>query len=151
VRLEDGREGKREVVEHRNAVTILPVDNEGRLVLVRQYRLPARAVLLEAPAGNMDEGETPEKTAHRELREETGYDCRKLRPLLNFYPAPGFSEEFMYCFLATGLFAAEGSPDEDEDVEVVRYSVESALEAIQSGDIIDAKTIVSVLAYRLSS
>ena len=149
VRLPDRRESAREVVEHSNAVTILPVDKDGQLVLLRQYRLPAKAVLLEAPAGNMDEGETPEETAHRELREETGYDCRELTPLLNFYPAPGFSEEFMYCFLATGLYESAASPDEDEEVEVVRYSVESALEAIQSGEIIDAKTIVSILAYRL--
>jgi ADP-ribose pyrophosphatase len=149
VRLSGGRESTREVVEHGNAVTILPVDDTGRLVLVRQYRLPARAILLEAPAGNMDQGETPEETAHRELREETGLGCRELTPLMNFYPAPGFSEEFMYSFLATGLFEAAASPDDDEEVEVVRFSVESALEAIQSGEVIDAKTIVAVLAYRL--
>jgi ADP-ribose pyrophosphatase len=151
VRLSSGRESSREVVEHGNAVTILPVDEEGNLLLVRQYRLPAKAVLLEAPAGNMDDGETPEKTAHRELREETGYDCRELKPLASFFPAPGFSEEFMYCFVATTLFESMADQDEDEDVELVRYSLESALEAIQSGEIIDAKTIVAILSYASGS
>jgi ADP-ribose pyrophosphatase len=149
VRLSDGRQSTRDVVEHGNAVTILPVDDTGRLVLVRQYRLPARAILLEAPAGNMDQGETPEETAHRELREETGLDCRELTPLASFYPAPGFSEEFMYCFLATDLYESDGSPDDDEEVEVVRYTAPAALEAIQNGEIVDAKTIVVILAYRL--
>ena len=150
VRLPSGRESVREVVEHANAVTILPVDDKGRLLLVRQYRLPARAVLLEAPAGNMDDGETPEETAHRELREETGHDCRELKPLPNFYPAPGFSEEFMYCFLATGLFESTADQDEDEDVRLEFHSLEAALTAIQGGEIVDAKTIVAILAYRLS-
>ena len=150
VRLSGGTQSTREVVEHGNAVTILPVDDEEYLLLVRQYRLPARAVLLEAPAGNMDDGETPEETAHRELREETGFDCRNLTPMASFYPAPGFSEEFMYCFLATGLFESQGSLDDDEDVEAVRYTLESALEAIQSGEIIDAKTIIAILSYEHS-
>ena len=150
VELSGGRQSTREVVEHGDAVTILPVDDDGNLLLVRQYRLPAKAVLLEAPAGNMDDGETPEETAHRELREETGFDCRSLTRLTSFYPAPGFSEEFMYCFLATGLFESSASPDEDEEVEVTRYPLESALEAIQSGDIIDAKTIVAILSYKHS-
>ncbi|HEX5939999.1 MAG TPA: NUDIX hydrolase [Dehalococcoidia bacterium] len=131
-------------------MTILPVDEEGNLLLVRQYRLPAKAVLLEAPAGNMDDGETPEESAHRELREETGFDCHQLTPLASFYPAPGFSEEFMYCFVAADLFESGADPDDDEDVELVRCSLESALQAIQSGEIVDAKTIVAILAYRLS-
>jgi ADP-ribose pyrophosphatase len=149
VQLSSGRRAEREVVEHGNAVTILPVDADGKLVLVRQFRLPARAILLEAPAGNMDAGETPEQTARRELREETGYDCRDLRPLLKFYPAPGFSEEFMYCFVAIGLFESAAEADEDEELEATRFDLEDVIQMIRGGEIVDAKTIAIVLAYAL--
>jgi ADP-ribose pyrophosphatase len=135
------------VVEHRDAVTILPVAGDGRLILVRQYRLPAGQVLLEAPAGNIDDGEAPEQTAHREIREETGYGCRRLEPLLAFYPAPGFSDEFMHCFVASDLFEAPLDPDEDEALQVEEVTLETALEMVRRGEIKDGKTICSLLAY----
>jgi ADP-ribose pyrophosphatase len=147
VRLRSGREATREVVEHSDAVTILPVDADGNLLLVQQFRLPARRVLLEAPAGNVDTGEAPEDTAHRELREETGFDCRNLSRILGFYPAPGFSEEFMHCFVASDLYEAEADADEDEDLTLVRMTLAEALAAIRDGDLIDAKTIATVLAH----
>lgn len=149
VRLPSGRQTTREVVEHRKCVTILPIADDGRLLLVRQFRLPARAILLEAPAGNMDDGESPEETARRELREETGHDCRQLEPLLEFYPAPGFCEEYMYCFLATGLFEAGLAPDEDEILDVQKLKLDETLAAINERRIIDAKSIAIVFAYAL--
>lgn len=149
VRLPSGRDTTREIVEHRNCVTILPIDDDQRLLLVRQFRLPARAVLLEAPAGNIDAGERPEETARRELREETGHDCRNLEPLLEFYPAPGFSEEYMYCFLATGLYESGLEPDEDEILELQRLTLEETLASIRERRIVDAKSIATILAYAL--
>jgi ADP-ribose diphosphatase len=149
VELPSGRKAEREVVKHGDAVTILPVDEDGKLVLVRQFRLPARSVLLEAPAGNMDDGETPEQTARRELREETGYDCHHLEPLVKFYPAPGFSEEFMHCFVASGLFESAPDADEDEELEATRLDLDEVIQMIHAGEIIDAKTIAAVLSYAL--
>ncbi|MEX2236245.1 MAG: NUDIX hydrolase [Dehalococcoidia bacterium] len=149
VRFPSGREGKREIVEHRDAVTLLPIDADGRLLLIRQFRLAAGQVLLEAPAGIVDPGESPKETAHRELREETGFDCRTLEPLLRFYPAPGFSEEFMHSFVASDLFESTADPDDDENIELARYSLDEAVELIATGEIIDAKTICVVLAYKL--
>lgn len=151
VHLPSGRQSTREVVEHGDAVTILPVDASGDLLLVRQYRLPARAVLLELPAGNMDAGEKPEDTARRELREETGHDCANLELLLEFYPAPGFSEEYMYCFVATGLHESALDPDEDEELELATLTLDQALAAIDDRRIIDAKSIASILAYKLKA
>ena len=145
VRLPDGRVSTREVVETRNAVAIVPVDAQGNVVLVRQYRKPPEQTLLEVPAGGMDEAEEPEACARRELEEETGYTASHLEPLTSFFMSPGFCTEEMHAFLATGLTAGQPHPDADESIEVVAVPLASIPQMIQRGEIRDAKSIVSLL------
>lgn len=145
VRLENGKTATREVVEHRGAVTIVPLMQDGRIVFVRQYRLPAEDALLELPAGSMDEGEQPEGAAQRELQEETGQRAGTLRLLCRFWMAPGYSTEFMHLFLAEGLSYDRLEPDEDEDVTVELHTLDDALAMVADGRINDSKTIIGLL------
>ncbi len=144
VRLPNGSEATREVVEHVNAVTIIPFDDEGNIVLVRQYRHPLGQVLLELPAGGIDPGEEPVVAAQRELREETGLAAGKLVPLGGFYSAPGFLTEYLHLFHATDLAESPLAPDPDEFVEVVRIPVGELKAMIERGEVQDAKTIAGV-------
>ncbi|HEX8551152.1 MAG TPA: NUDIX hydrolase [Abditibacteriaceae bacterium] len=147
VRLPSGREAKREVLEHNGAVCIVAVESDGRIVLVRQFRKPAEAALLEIPAGGLEAGETPEECARRELSEECNLQGARWTPLFKAYLAPGYSTELMYGFLAEDLSDLPGTPDEDENVEVERYTVDELLAMIDDARIMDAKTICGVLAY----
>ncbi len=106
----DGFEIKRAIVQHGGSAVMMPVDERGRILLVRQYRLPARQYLWELPAGRVDEGETPLKAAKRELTEETGYRAKSWMKIADFFPSPGFLAEKMTIFLATGLTAGESRP-----------------------------------------
>lgn len=147
VRMANGKTATRDVVEHAGAVTIVPVTEEGHIVLVRQYRLPAGKELLELPAGSMDAGEAPEQAAQRELREETGQRAQTLRRLTGFYSAPGYSTEYLHVYLAEGLSEDRLEADEDEDVTVELRSLDEALALIDAGGIEDAKSIAGLLAY----
>jgi ADP-ribose pyrophosphatase len=147
VRLPDGRERPREIVRHPGAVALVPVDENGQLVLVRQYRRAADRVLLEIPAGTREPGEDAERCAQRELREEVGYNAGKVERLGGFYSAPGFCTEFLDCYLLTDLIEGRDDADDDEDIEVVHLSAEEALEAIRSGEICDAKSIAGILMW----
>jgi len=135
----------REVVEHSDAVVIVPMDKDGNILLVRQFRYAIGETLLEAPAGGVETKETPVEAAQRELREETGYRADRLIPLGNFWVAPGWTDEHMYAFLASGLAPDKADMDEDENIEVVPVPWEGILELIQSGEIRDAKTIAALL------
>ena len=143
IRLEDGHVTRQEVVEHRESMTVVAVDAEDRIVLVRQYRHPAAAELLETPAGSIDEGETPEACVNRELAEETGFCAREVVRLGAYYLAPGWTTEFMHVFLARDLyeFAAEG--DEDERIEVVRLPFAEWEAKIYAGEVQDSKSIAA--------
>jgi ADP-ribose pyrophosphatase len=147
VRLPDGRERPREIVKHPGAVALVPVDKEGNLLLVRQYRRAAGKVLLEIPAGTREPGEDAEKCAQRELREEIGYNAGKIEHMGGFYSAPGFCTEYLECYLLTDLTEGRDDADDDEDIEVVSLSAEEALEAIRSGEICDAKSIAGILMW----
>jgi ADP-ribose pyrophosphatase len=147
VRLPDGHEASREIVEHSQAVAVVPVDAEGRVVLVRQYRLPVEAVLLEVPAGSLDPGEDPETAAQRELQEETGFRAGTLERLTGFWVAPGFCTEYIHVYLATSLTEDRLQGDEDERIEVETLSLDDALARIDSGVIEDAKSICGLLQY----
>jgi len=147
VRLPDGRERPREIVRHPGAVALVPVDKEGNLLLVRQYRRAAGKVLLEIPAGTREPGEDAEKCAQRELREEIGYNAGKIEHMGGFYSAPGFCTEYLECYLLTDLTEGRDDADDDEDIEVVSLSAEDALEAIRSGEICDAKSIAGILMW----
>jgi len=148
VALPDGRSAQREVAEHAPVVVIIPLDEDGNVLLVRQYRLPVRQLLLELPAGCIDPGESVEEAAQRELREETGQRAGRLERLAAFYASPGFCDELMHLFLATDLEPSPLAPDSDENVEVVRMPLPETLALVERGEICDAKTIVGLWAAR---
>jgi ADP-ribose pyrophosphatase len=147
VRLPDGRERPRELVLHPGAVALVVVDGDDRLVMVRQYRRAADAVLLEIPAGTRESGEDAETCARREVLEETGYSAGRVERLGGFYSAPGFCTEFLECFLLTDLSEGEAGGDEDENIEIERLTFAEALESIRRGEIRDAKSIAGILMW----
>lgn len=135
----------REIVEHRGAAAIVALDAQERVLLVRQYRAAAERELLEIPAGTMEEGETPGECASRELQEETGYHAGRWKALGSFYPSPGFSTEVIHLYLAHRLVRANPSPEEDEDIAVETMPLAQAIEQIDRGKIVDAKSIIGLL------
>ena len=136
---------QREVVHHPGSAVIVPVHDDGTVALVRQYRHPAVRYLLEVPAGTLSDGERPEIGAARELEEELGLVAERLEKLSEFFVSPGFLEEKMWIYLATGLTQGKPQPDEDEVLDVVRLPIGDALEMITSGEIQDAKTIIGLM------
>jgi ADP-ribose pyrophosphatase len=136
---------EREIVEHRGATAIVAVDTDGFVVLVRQTREPARKRLLELPAGTLEYGEQPLETAKRELHEEVGLHGGDWRELATFYSSPGFCREQVHLFLAENVEVGTPSPEEDEDVEVVRWRIEEIGERLS--ELEDAKTIAGLLLY----
>jgi ADP-ribose pyrophosphatase len=134
-----------EIVEHPGSVAIVPVDREGRVVLVRQRRVPARAALVELPAGTLEEGEAPEATAKRELREETGLHGGSWRRLASFWTTPGFVREEMHLYLARDLDEGEPETEDDEEIELLRWTREEVEGRL--GEIEDAKTLAGLLLY----
>ena len=145
VRLADGTEAVREVAESPNAVVIVAVDDDQKLLLVRQYRFAVGRELLELPAGVIEGDEPPVASAQRELREETGFAAAELTELGHFYAAPGGLTECMYAFLGTSLTHDPLAPDADERIELGRMGVREALEMARAGGFHDAKTIASLL------
>lgn len=144
----DGRETKFDIIEHGGSVVIVPLDADGNLLFVRQYRHAAGADLLELPAGTLDEGEPPELCAAREIREETGFAAGKLEKLGDFYLAPGYSTEFMSVFLATELTHDPLEADADEFLSLERIPVAEALEMAEQGKMPDAKSLAALLLAR---
>ena len=145
VAIERWGEREVEIVEHPGSVVVLPVDREGRVVLVRQFRFPARAPLLELPAGKLEPGEEPLASAKRELAEECGLRGGDWSLLTRFWSSPGFLREEMHLFLAEGVDEGDPDHDEDEEIELVRWpvgEVESRL-----GELEDAKTLIGLLRY----
>ena len=145
VRLLNGRQASREVVEHDASVVVVPIDPEENVVLVRQYRYPIGEGLLEAPAGGVQSSESPENCAQRELQEEAGYLSNDLRALGGFWMSPGFCTEYMHVFLAKDLVPSKLQADYDENIEVERVPLSAVPSLIRSGEIKDAKTIASLL------
>lgn len=145
VRLPDGRQAIREVVEHRPAVVIVPIDSEDNVHLVRQYRYPVGEALLEAPAGVLGESEKPADCAQRELQEETGYLSKNLQSLGRFWSSPGFSTELMYAYVARDLVPSALEPDADENIQTENVPLSRVAGLIRRGDIRDAKSIAALL------
>ncbi|MDH7489660.1 MAG: NUDIX hydrolase [Anaerolineae bacterium] len=145
VALPNGRRTVREVVEARGAVGIVALDDEGGVILVRQYRRPAGRELWEIPAGTLEPGEDPAACARRELAEETGFTAQDVLPLAGFYTSPGFCDEWMHLFLARGLSAGPQAQEDDEAIRVARVPLADALAMIRSGEICDAKTVAGLL------
>jgi ADP-ribose pyrophosphatase len=145
LRLPKGSEAEFEYIHHPGGALCVPVTNDGKLILLRQYRFSVRGRLLEFPAGTVEENEDPEGTIRREIEEETGYRAHQWQKLGEFSLAPGYSSEIIYAFLAKDLERLETPPDQDldEDIEVVTMSVDELKAAIFAGEPIDSKSISS--------
>jgi ADP-ribose pyrophosphatase len=137
----------REVAVHPGAVVVLGILDDGRIVLIRNYRWAVGQYLLELPAGTLEKGEDPINCAGRELLEETGYLAARLKPLLTFFTSPGILSEKMYAFTAYDLQHSGSALEEGEDIQVHPVALEEALDMIRHGQIQDAKTIAALLFY----
>jgi len=150
VRMPDGGESVREVVRHRGAAVVLPILDDGRVVLVRQFRYPIGEALLELPAGTLEPGEDPMVCAARELTEETGYAATSVTPLGRFFAAPGYTDEGLQAVLATGLqLTNDAEPDPDEIIETEVVEVDDLVSRIVAGEIRDSKTLATILLARV--
>ena len=140
----DGRETKLDIVEHTGSVVLLPIDDGGNLLFVRQYRHAAGEDLLELPAGTRDGAEPFEECAAREIREETGLEAGALQKLGEFYLVPGYSTELMAVFLATDLKENPLQADEDEFLQVEKIPLKQAIDMAEQGEIQDAKSLAAL-------
>lgn len=146
VELPDGSRSKRNLIEHPGAAAILPILDDGKILLVKQYRKAIESETLEIPAGKLDKGENPEICAKRELEEETGYKAKNIEYLGKIATAPGFCNEIIHLYKATGLIKGKKHTDEDEFTENILVTMDELKKMIKSGEIIDCKTL-SILAY----
>jgi ADP-ribose pyrophosphatase len=147
-----GKRSERDVIRHNGSVVILAIDSSKNkknpwIVIERQYRHAANQFLWELPAGKLDPGEDALAGAKRELAEETGYSARKWKPLVEYYASPGFLGESMKVFVAEGLVAGDAHPEADEEIEFRLVKLSELLKMIEKGDILDGKTLTSVLLY----
>ena len=145
VRLPNGKKSTREWIDHPGAVCIVPILDNGNILLIRQFRYGPREEFIEIPAGKIDKNEDPLKCGLRELEEETGYKSNKLTFLTNIHPAIGFSNEKMWMYLAEELELSKKKLDEDEFLELLPTPLEKALEWVFSGKITDVKTIIGIM------
>ena len=150
--LENGRELTRDVIRHNGSVVILAVDDaqskrDPMIVMERQYRHAAKEVLLEVPAGKMEEGEDALPAAKRELLEETGFKAKRWRKMIRYFASPGFLGEFMQVFLAEGLTLGDAQPEYDEQIEIEMMPLSKLVKMIDAGKIHDGKTLISVMLY----
>jgi ADP-ribose pyrophosphatase len=147
-----GRESERDVIRHNGSVVILAIDSSKSkkdpwIVVERQYRHAAGQFLWELPAGKLEAGEDALAGAQRELAEETGYSAKKWKPLVEYYPSPGFLGESMRVFVAEGLVAGDAHPEDDEQIEFRLVKLSEVLKMIGKGAILDGKTLSSILLY----
>jgi ADP-ribose pyrophosphatase len=149
VRFPNGTEGELEMIRHSGASAVVPVlevpNEETKVILIRQYRYAAEGYVFEIPAGRLEEGEAPEACARRELKEETGYTAETVTPLTTIFTTPGFTDERIHLFLASGLRPGESNLESDEVLDLHPVSIGDALEMIRSGAISDGKTISALL------
>jgi len=142
-----GLKTTREVVEHSDCITVVALDEEDNVLLVRQFRHAVGKFLLEIPAGGIDPGEEPIDSVRRELQEETGFFPRQIERLGGFYSVPGYGTEYLHCFLATDLVPSRLVAEDTEDIELVRVSRDEIPGLIASGEICDAKSIAALLMF----
>lgn len=148
--LPNGNTAFREVVEHNGGVCVVPITDDGKIIMVEQYRYPYSEIIAEIPAGKRDSlEEEPLATGIRELKEEVGATAEKMIFLGKLYPTPGYCGEIIWMYAATGLSFGEQNPDEDEFLNVKSFTIEEAVEKILSGEITDAKTQAAVLKVKL--
>ncbi len=139
-----GNQLERHVIVHPGAVVVLPVLDDGRIVLIKQYRVSIDGPLIELPAGTLEPNEEPLKTARRELIEETGYAAGAMRPILTFYSSPGIMKEEMHLFLGTQLVAGPTDMEDGEQIETLLVDFDQSLKMINNGEIKDGKTILAL-------
>lgn len=149
VALQNKKRVPREVVEHPGGVAIIPVDEDGGVTLVRQFRYPFMAECVEVPAGKLERGEEPAACAARELLEETGISAGQLIYLGCTYPSPGFCDEILHIYLARGLSQGIPNPDEDEFLNVEKLPLDDLIELIMKNEICDAKTIIAAFKAKI--
>src|SRR5271170_2953837 len=150
--IEKGRELTRDVIRHNGSVVILAVDDakskrDPMIVMERQYRHAAKEILLEVPAGKMEEGEDALAGAKRELLEETGFKAKRWRKMARYFASPGFLGEWMQVFIAQGLTLGDAQPEYDEQLEIEMIPLSRLLRMIDEGKIYDGKTLISVMLY----
>jgi len=145
VLLPDGKEATREIIQHNGGVGVVAITDEGKILLIKQFRKPTEEVLIEIPAGKLEINEDPEACATRELEEETGKIPKSIKLLTKFYPSPGYSSEILYIYFSDQLENGKVNLDEGEHVETFEVTLEEALNMIKSGEIKDAKTIIGIL------
>ncbi|SKC72410.1 NUDIX hydrolase [Maledivibacter halophilus] len=145
VELPDQKYSKREIIEHPGAVAVVPIAEDNKIVMVKQFRKAVEDCLLEVPAGKLEIGEEPLDCAKRELLEETGYKSDNLEYLFKFYTSPGFCNEEISVFVAKDLIKDVAQPDEDEYIEIEKYGIDELVEKISKEEIKDAKTITCIL------
>ncbi len=148
VRLCDGSTSVREIVEHVGGVGILPIDEDGNIYLVRQFRYAIGGEILEIPAGKIDPGEEPYTCAVRELSEETGFTADKVEYLGEFFPSPGFCREKLSIYIATSLHRGEQHLDEGEFLDVVKMPLDEAYKMIMDNELLDGKSVIAILKAR---
>ncbi len=151
VRLESGRNFIREVIRHPGGVVAVPVLDDGRLLLLRQFRYPLQKFILEFPAGKLDTNQPPLETILREVEEESGYRAGSMEYQFSFYTTPGISDEIIHLFLATNLSPVRQRLEEGEHITVEAYTVDRCIEMVHTGEIADGKTILGLLWYRLKN
>lgn len=151
VQLPNGKTSKREIVKHPGAVAIIAVTNDNKIVMVEQYRKALERALVEIPAGKLEKGEEPIVCARRELEEETGYHCEKLKHLTSFYTSPGFADELVHLFVAEELVKLQESAelDEDEFVDILELTLDEAISFMSENKIYDAKTAYAIQYLQL--
>ena len=144
VELPNGKVATRDVVRHPGASVVVPITDDGMLLMVTQFRKPNDMISLEIPAGKLDDGEEPEICAKRELCEETGFIAGNIMKAFEIHSTPGFSDEVLHIYVATNLEEAEACPDEDEFITCSKHSIADLLDMVYRGEITDAKTIIGI-------
>ncbi len=143
----DGDEVEREVVNFGEAVAVLPITDDNKVILVEQYRAPINSWILEIPAGKVEPGESPEETARRELEEEIGYKAEQLEKMISIYTTPGYSDEILHMYVAKNLKYVGAKPEDYEVLKPIALTLDEALHRVLLSPIVDAKTLVALLLY----
>ncbi len=147
--LQDGSVVTRDLVKHPGAVAVIPVDENGRILFIKQWRRAAGKILIEIPAGTLEKGEDPRECADRELQEEIGFRAQTLISLGGFYTAPGFCDEYIHLFLGKDLFPSVLWADDSDYIDLFALSLEEALALAKTGAFLDAKTLSALCLYQL--
>ena len=145
VTVKGGRTATRELIEHPGAAAIVPLTDDGEVIMIKQFRKPIESTIWEVPAGKIDPGEDPLETAKRELEEETGLRAENYEYLTAMYPTVGYSTEVIHIYLATGLSQGPSHPDEDEDIIMEHMDLDLLKQKVMEGELNDAKTIIAIL------